>query len=1088
MSSKPKDLKHVRRFFREVFSDEHSEQDTPVDSSSVAHPQAPNPNSNLMGSNSAVSTATPLPSTLSPSCTSIPPSTVPRTPSSTTVDLKSPKDAATAQKVQPTVTSVNESNEHQGWTGVSLFAKALNKTPGIFGPLKHAADILISSIDAYESTARNRAEFGQLKTELDNLFRDLTNHIETATPPALNASIQNLVQGIKQETDLIKNVQEKNDTNRYLRAEQDGEEVLGCYRRIEGLLKRLNLNANIGIWKTLDELATETYFKGLPHSDAAYYQSTQAMRLNWAGCTENTRVDVLQELHEWTSGKTTIAYTLCHKLEEERSLAASFFCSRQLPECRDVSRIVPTIAYQLARYSIPFCHTISPLLKADPDVYNKPIATQFRELITKPVNQIKGSLPNHLTIVIDALHECDATTGTADILKVLLAEAPSLPLKFFVSSRPEYDILKRMRQTQRDCVNTEMRLHELASDIVQTDIRTYLITELQPHMSVSEVEMNTLVLRSGVLFIYAATVVRYVSGQDYAWGATRLADVLSVSVGNPNESTEGIDALYTAILNAAYDNTSLTKANRAQMLLVLHTVVCAREPLSKNAMAGLVRLHSEQTVRAILSPLLSVLQVTDESGAITTLHESFADFLLESSRSGRFHCNAAEHNARLAELCFEQISKQVPINICGLQSSYVFDKDVPSVNEKIDKAIPPELFYACCHWDGHVKSANANQTVAVLLFRFLSERLLLWMEIMNLKKAFAHGIQMLSEMKKWSENIYLVESDSKGLIRDGWRFMATYSSSPVLLSTPHIYTSALSFWLEESPVGRYYKPKGLGIIGAETTAINQRGVTPVLTFRCHERATCAVYSPDMKHVAVALEGSTVVIWDANTGQQVGQPLWGHTGWVTSVAYSHDSTYIVSGSADKTVRIWDVHTGKQVGQPLEGHTKSVNSVAYSHDSAYIVSGSGDTTVRIWDAHTGKQVSQPRQGYTGSVNSVAYSHDSAYIVSGSGDKTVRIWDAHTGKQVGPALEGHTESVNSVAYSHDSAYIVSGSHDKTVRIWDARNGKQVGPPLEGHTGFVSSVAYSPDAGCITTISDDHMRPWNADLCNPNGVCISI
>ncbi|QRV80479.1 WD repeat-containing protein [Ceratobasidium sp. AG-Ba] len=622
-----------------------------------------------------------------------------------------------------------------------------------------------------------------------------------------------------------------------------------------------------------------------------------------------------------------------------------------------------------------------------------------------------------------------------------------------------------------------MRLHELASDIVQTDIRTYLITELQPHMSVSEVEMNTLVLRSGVLFIYAATVVRYVSGQDYAWGATRLADVLSVSVGNPNESTKGIDALYTAILNAAYDNTSLTKANRAQMLLVLHTVVCAREPLSQNAMAGLVELHSEQTVQAILSPLLSVLQVTDESGAITTLHESFADFLLESSRSGRFHCNAAEHNARLAKLCFEQISKQVPINICGLQSSYVFDKDVPSVNEKIDKAIPPELFYACCHWDGHVKSANANQTVAVLLFRFLSERLLLWMEIMNLKKAFAHGIQMLSEMKKWSENIYLVESDSKGLIRDGWRFMATYSSSPVLLSTPHIYTSALSFWLEESPVGRYYKPKGLGIIGAETTAINQRGVTPVLTFRCHERATCAVYSPDMKHVAVALEGSTVVIWDANTGQQVGQPLWGHTGWVTSVAYSHDSAYIVSGSADKTVRIWDVHTGKQVSQPRQGYTGSVNSVAYSHDSAYIVSGSLDETVRIWDAHTDKQVGPALEGHTESVSSVAYSHDSAYIVSGSHDKTVRIWDAHNGKQVGPPLEGHTGFISSVAYSHDSAYIVSGSADKTVRIWDVHTGKQVSQPLQGHTDWVSSVAYSHDSTYIVSSSyDKTVRIWDA------------
>ncbi|QRV94979.1 Vegetative incompatibility protein HET-E-1 [Ceratobasidium sp. AG-Ba] len=1093
MSSKPKHFKRVRRFFHDVFSDEHNERDTPITSRSVTPPQLPNSDPNLVGSGSGPPTFSPLPSTLSPPSASALPSTSPQNTSPTAVDLQATNYTATAQNVQPTATSVNESNEYQGWTGLLLFAKALNKTSGIFGQLKQAADILVDFIGAYEIAAKNRFEFQQLKTELDGLFRDLSKHMETATPPALNASIQNLVQGIKRETDIIETVQQRNLADRYLRAEQDDEEVLRCYRRIEGLLKRLNLNANIGTWKTLDELTTETYIKGLPHSDAAYYQSAQSKRLNRAGCTENTRIDVLRELHDWTSGvsperiywlngmagtgKTTIAYSLCHKLEEEQTLAASFFCSRQLPECRDVNRIAPTIAYQLARYSIPFRHAIAPLLKSDPDVYNKPIATQFRELIAKPVGEVKESLPDHLTIVIDALDECDAESGTVDIIKVLLAEAPNLPLRFFVSSRPEHEILDRMRQTQGDRVNTEMRLHELASNVVQTDIRTYLRTEFQSHISVSELQMDTLVRRSGVLFIYAATAVRYISGRNYAWGATRLAEVLSVSVGNPNESTGGIDALYTAILNAAYDDECLTKSNRAQMILVLHTVVCAREPLSKSTMARLLKLHSEQTVEAVLSPLMSVLQVSDKTGVITTLHESFPDFLLESSRSGRFHCNAAEHNARLAELCFRQIGKQVPINICSLESSYVFDKEVPDLSEKIGKAIPLELFYACRYWDAHVMSTNANESIAGLLSRFLSERLLFWMEIMNLKKAFAHGIRMLYDMKTWSENVYLIDSESKGLLHDGWRFMNTYCSTPVLLSTPHIYMTALSFWPYENPIGRCYHSKGSGIIGAKTTAIDRRGVTLMLAILAGDSAECVVYSPDTKQIAVALRNHAVVIWDASTGQQVGQPLRGHTGPVKSVSYSHDSVYIVSGSVDNTIRIWDSYTGKGVGQPLQGHAGSVNSAVYSHDSAYIVSSSEDKTVRLWDAHTGKQVGQPLQGHTGPVNSAVYSHDSTYIVSGSYDKTVRIWDAHTGKQVGQPLQGHTGSVYSVRYSHDDAYIVSGSGDTTVRIWDAYTGKQVGQPLQGHTGSVASAVYSHDSTYIVSGSvDNTVRIWDA------------
>ena len=38
------------------------------------------------------------------------------------------------------------------------------------------------------------------------------------------------------------------------------------------------------------------------------------------------------------------------------------------------------------------------------------------------------------------------------------------------------------------------------------------------------------------------------------------------------------------------------------------------------------------------------------------------------------------------------------------------------------------------------------------------------------------------------------------------------------------------------------------------------------------------------------------LWDADTGQPVGDPLTGHTGAVYSVAFSPDGTRIASGSA------------------------------------------------------------------------------------------------------------------------------------------------------------------------------------------------
>ncbi|ABW25762.1 WD-repeat protein [Acaryochloris marina MBIC11017] len=119
-------------------------------------------------------------------------------------------------------------------------------------------------------------------------------------------------------------------------------------------------------------------------------------------------------------------------------------------------------------------------------------------------------------------------------------------------------------------------------------------------------------------------------------------------------------------------------------------------------------------------------------------------------------------------------------------------------------------------------------------------------------------------------------------------------------------------------------------------------------------------------------------------------LQGHQAAVLSVSYSPDGTRIVSGSLDNTVRIWDAKTGQPIGEPLQGHQNTVWSVSYSPDGRRIVSGSSDNTVRIWDAKTGQAIGEPLQGHQNDVYSVSFSPDGTRIVSGSRDKTVRIWE--------------------------------------------------------------------------------------------------
>jgi WD40 repeat protein len=239
---------------------------------------------------------------------------------------------------------------------------------------------------------------------------------------------------------------------------------------------------------------------------------------------------------------------------------------------------------------------------------------------------------------------------------------------------------------------------------------------------------------------------------------------------------------------------------------------------------------------------------------------------------------------------------------------------------------------------------------------------------------------------------------------------------------------------------------------------------------------------------------TVRIWDAVTGQSIGEPLTGHPRTVYAVAAGQAGgrDIIVSGSSDDTVRIWDAVTGQPVGEPLTGHTGTVGAVAAGQAGGrdIIVSAGGE--VQIWDAVTGQSIGEPLTGGTGRISAVAVGRAGGrdIIVSGSTDGAVWIWDAVSRQLIGHPLTGHTEIVDAVAVGRAGGrdVIVSGSRG-AVRIWDAVTGQPVGDPLTGQTVAVGAVAVGRAGGrdVIVTGSGNTVRIWNAVTGQPVGDLLS-
>ncbi|CUA76602.1 F-box/WD repeat-containing protein sel-10 [Rhizoctonia solani] len=892
---------------------------------------------------------------------------------------------------------------------------------------------------------------------------------------------------IEEQAEEIGKKRTRNAVGRFLVAKADEEHVLQHYRQIQSLFRQLQANKSKYEYLEHDQC---TAGEALNPVREAAYDSTLASTVGRRSCTEGTRIKIMLDLNEWArelegpsifwmngmagTGKTTIACTFSEVLEKGSRLAASFFCTRTSAECRDVNRIIPTIAYQLARYAAPFQSSLCEVLGEEPDLSSKHVRKQFERLLRDPLLQSADAMPSNLVVIIDALDECEDQTGVRLILDLLFQYSRTFPLRFYVTSRPEPEIYNRMalHSHSREVIH----LHEIEKSLVQADIELYLRAELAV-VSPSASDIEELVQRSGALFIYAATLVRYIdSGKQSADPYDRLRSVLNVARETTKHHTQ-IDALYTAILKSALNDDELEANEKNNIWVVLRTVLLAQEPISIDTISTLSGIEPRRVLSAI-QPLRSVLHQSEQTGVVSTLHASFPDFMFTSERSGAYFCDTVKHSHELAERCFLEMQGQLRFNICELKTSFVPDTAIHGIEGRINEKIPPPLAYACRYWGSHLALASKSESLLKMLSEFISYRLLFWMEVMNLRREIVMGSETLLKAKQWLNRPGSTLTNLVILVEDARNFVTSFASSPAAQSTPHIYISSLPLCPRSSSVYQNYWNRTRGLLELKGSLIERREAAALATWNLGSEVYSVAYSLDGTRVVAGCEDRTVRIMSAHDGRPLLDPLQGHTGSVESVAFSPDGKLVASGSSDRTVRVWNAYTGAPTAGPLQAHHGFVASVSFSPNGMQIVSGSWDHTICIWDAYNGTLLRGPFAKHDSAVNSVTFSPDGVLIASASDDKTIQLWNTHDGTPTTSLLEGHTASVSSVTFTPYGNRLVSSSNDRTIRVWNTSNGSLVTSPFQGHTDAVTSVAVSPDGTKVASGSvDQTVRVWNTD-----------
>jgi len=459
------------------------------------------------------------------------------------------------------------------------------------------------------------------------------------------------------------------------------------------------------------------------------------------------------------TGKSTIAQTFTEMVANNGALGASFFCSRDYLDRKELKNVFPTLAYQLACRYPAFRSRITLAIKRDPSVARNSLMSQLKDLIVNPLSSTDISC----VIVVDALDECVDDQPASAILSVLGRFAKELPsVKFFITGRPEPRIRAGFRLPLLEPLTQIFLLHEVELSNVNEDIRLYLQEKLAavakrrsdfdlPDPWPCDKDLIALTKKSSGLFIFASTLVRFIESEHHE-PKERLQLIITLPDSTIHEGRAGIDLLYTQVLVHAFSNVKEI-AVFMNLQRVLGTVILAFNPLSRAQVANILNIKPS-LITATLRHLHSVLLIPNEdSKEIRVFHKSFVDFLQDPDRCSdrRFLITSSFHHADMAFRC-SRLLKKLKRNPCDLPD-FVMNRDVVNVSELLEDKVGGASRYACAYWAMHVRFSRSDSGRAVRLItsaiEFLKENALPWIEVMSLENQLEGVIHNINNLIDW---------------------------------------------------------------------------------------------------------------------------------------------------------------------------------------------------------------------------------------------------------------------------------------------------------------------------------------------------
>ncbi|EGO04003.1 hypothetical protein SERLA73DRAFT_69800 [Serpula lacrymans var. lacrymans S7.3] len=385
----------------------------------------------------------------------------------------------------------------------------------------------------------------------------------------------------------------------------------------------------------------------------------------------STRERVLSKIKEWADetrpicwlngpagfGKTSIAQTIAKWYADEGRLAASFFFARGTVSRDKISRLIPTLAFQLFTTFESAELVIKKALNNKPYIVDSSLSYQFQKLIVEPMLSIAHS--ERMVIVIDALDECQVQDGEImdefiDAVVDACIVQSQVPFRILITSRVEEHIRSRFERLDARPVMLQLKLQDFdATDdirlLFQSEFakiyainRRLMIANGETEPWPSSAILDVCVKQAEGSYMYASTFVGFV-GRAGGMSNQQLLDALKA---------HSLDPLYMQVCSKAVAPSSKDEYGSLRdhkwardMLLLLKC------PLPIKQLSSLLNITSRDLVRSF-SKIQSILLISEsDDDPIRLAHKSLRDFFMTQSRSGHYFVDVPECHLPIAVDC-----------------------------------------------------------------------------------------------------------------------------------------------------------------------------------------------------------------------------------------------------------------------------------------------------------------------------------------------------------------------------------------------------------------------------------------------------